>query len=1114
MALVELTRDEMVAIEARNRRDLEAVSLVAELDLDVDSPQFVGAYDVVSTVITRNGPERIEIISRSYPACTAISLATLGMLYGDGGEFWATLYEAAGNSHRLPYLNDQRQAAYGKAFLAALNALDLPTFSHVEGRRYLTPILLHAGLPASGVRRVWKALAQQVERGYEDGREIVARWRRDSSEMQGFTRPVHHFILETGRFASDLIRRMASVLIDESGTNGGLSAAEVALKHRVPRVFVEQLRFEGIAGLERRDMLPRPYVFFDGLKGEGPRLYLPMLPKDSLNSTWRVTDSLDEPKLYQTSAQRTQAPVLNPFDLWTCELVDDDELALSPGKDFGSYGAKPLWFFRETQKGIEFFEPEGTLDAGRVIVLARRVCRIEIVSGGETQQCGPSEDLPELAGKWSNYAFFEVVVSEGDSFRARYQAESDKGDPPFSIELQVVAPPVAPALVGDMTTFASDLQGRHLYVGLPDIVFPQDCSNPSLYNLIINRGMSEVCRTRLDTIPSDGRSFSLDEVHEWSAGSYTVRVLGPLGSDLVEQFVFLPELTFENELAAMGPFGLVKCAITIRDFQPIEIEFPEGQTRSELLIDVVDEQLSLSVEIPRILFDVVRTKDALPSLGAHPVIWTDEEYFASKNAALVLKLPIASRLKVHLRSAHETATHEISTQKDGLLRIELLRFNDDIRSLRSPQVDISVEVPALGVAQFPVIQVRTQIRAEFEKVNVVETQGAGKQLAISIGKLSDTYAIQVVAMNRDMPWLGARVFDVPAVSGSTVLVASIDETLPPGQYELRAYVSGNIDGQALHVAQAVIGTSTDVRNYVDQLPVDGKGIAVRAIYGHRPPVRLSREHYLEGLPIAGEFLVSHLLDSKHSTQGKEACRDFVFNDEFDLERFAWMGKVFASQDKSDLERLIVALYKDIVDTPSESIPPEHGVRLWRASPLLGAAVTYPSRNPEIVAVRSRVLGSLVNIQQDVAAMSRASDTYLTGLANIDFDSAPLLSDSHLKRCLARFLLTTRQRPAADAKQFGDVVQKEILPKASPITTENLSLVTSLETQGQVVSPWVSIPAQIQHLSALVVEPQKVGEKAARHLVEAMNFARPLVQRCILAALFQTRMRDRDTTQSA
>lgn len=1111
MTPVEMTRDQMVAIEAQNRRDLEAVSLVAELDLDVDSPQFIEAYTVVTAIITRNGPDGIEIVGRNYPACTAITLATLGMRYGDGGEFWATLYESAGNSHRLPYLNAQRQAAYGTTFLAALNALELPTFSHVEGRKFLTPILLHGGLPASGVRRVWKALAQQVERGYEDGREIVARWRRDSDEVQGFTRPVHRFILETGRFASDLIRRMASVLIDESGSSRGLPPADVALKHRVPRIFVEELRAEGIRGLERRDMLPRPYVFFDQVKGEGPRLHLPTLPKDSLDSTWRVTDSLDEPKLHHTSAQRIQDPVLNPSDLWTCELVDEDEIALSPAREFGSFDAKPLWFFRETQRGIEFFEPERTLDAGRVIVLARKVCRIEIVSGGETLRYGPSEDFPELAGKWTNYAFFDVTVLEGDSFGARYQTQSDKGDLSFAIDLKVVAPPIAPAIEAEMSNVASDLQGRRLFVGLPKIVFPQVCLNPNLFNLIINRGLSEVCRTRLDAIPNDGKTFSLDGILDWSAGSYTVRVLGPLGSDLVEQFVFLPELMFEPEVRAMGPYGSIQCAIKIRDCEPVEIEFSEGQSRSELTFDVVDEEISLSVEIPRILFDVVRVKGGLPSLGAHPIMWTDEEYFASTNAELVLKLPSPGALKIHLRGAQDTATHTISTEGDGFLRIELARFNDDIRSLRSPLVELSVEAPSLGVAEFSVGQVKTQVRAEFQKVEVLETQAAGKHLAIAIGKLSDAYSIQVVATNRDMPWLGNRVFDVPTMSGTAALVTSIDEPLPPGRYELRAYVAGNLDGQALHVAQQSVGTQAEVRNYIDQLPVDGRGIAIRAIHGHRPPVRLSREHYLEGLPIAGEFLVSCFLDNKHSAQEKRACREFVFNDEFDIERFAWMGKVFASESKSDLERLIVALYPDIVDTPSESISSEQGVRLWRASPLLGAAVTYPSRNPEILAVRNRVLGSLANIQQDVAALSRASDSHLAGLANIDFDSAPLLSDSNLKRCLARFVLTTRKRNPRDAKEFSKRVRKEILPLASPITEQNASLVKSLESEALPASPWAAIPAEIQLLAALVVEPQKVGEKAARQLADATRFARPLVQRCILAALFQTRMRDRAST---
>ena len=113
--------------------------------------------------------------------------------------------------------------------MESLRLLGLETFEYVvqdeKALPYVTPILLHGGIPAYCASDLWACLLEEMGKGEDDAGHLLARWRRFPYHLDGVDMPVRRFILYGGDFAVDLIRRMI-LLADDVARLGKTKPSE------------------------------------------------------------------------------------------------------------------------------------------------------------------------------------------------------------------------------------------------------------------------------------------------------------------------------------------------------------------------------------------------------------------------------------------------------------------------------------------------------------------------------------------------------------------------------------------------------------------------------------------------------------------------------------------------------------------------------------------------------------------------------------------------------------------------------------------------------------------------------------------------------------------------
>ena len=148
--------------ERRLRSLLEGKRLVGELDLTRDGIVFEMAAWVFRGATSYGDYTRLS----RYPAVTAVFLAGEGAHCYDEGTFWPNI-ELLGDASP----GDCR--IVGEMFERAVRGLGLEDFSGVGGLRYVTPILLHGGIPADCARDAAELVQSGLRKGVQDATELI-----------------------------------------------------------------------------------------------------------------------------------------------------------------------------------------------------------------------------------------------------------------------------------------------------------------------------------------------------------------------------------------------------------------------------------------------------------------------------------------------------------------------------------------------------------------------------------------------------------------------------------------------------------------------------------------------------------------------------------------------------------------------------------------------------------------------------------------------------------------------------------------------------------------------------------------------------------------------------
>ena len=256
-----------IETETQLRELLSSKRLVGELDLSSDGSTFQSARWVFLGATRTRDYTRL----RHYPAVTAVFLAGEGSRCYDDGTFWP-------NIESLDEASPQEQTTVGKAFEAAVRLLGLEDFSKSPEAgtwmRYVTPILLHGGIPASCAPDAAQLIVSDMRHGVQDAAELIDGVLRSTARTAQLARPLLRFFLYGGDFALDLVERMITAVFDVNAIGLDIargSVPELADELGLPRYLIGALIDGGSPGRAARGRrTPRPQVRIDRYSRSGP----------------------------------------------------------------------------------------------------------------------------------------------------------------------------------------------------------------------------------------------------------------------------------------------------------------------------------------------------------------------------------------------------------------------------------------------------------------------------------------------------------------------------------------------------------------------------------------------------------------------------------------------------------------------------------------------------------------------------------------------------------------------------------------------------------------------------------------------------------------------------
>ncbi len=291
-------------------------------------------------------------VSAFWPLTFALYLVLEGIHhYGDEGLFWH------GPKRRLK-IKDNHTAKCGQYFLQILARHNLPTFQQSRGLRYVTPILLHGGIPNHLLDEFLDFLYEheiQPHRIALDAQALLARWRQKEDDLTALSKPVSRFLRYGGIVAVDFVGRCLDLFRVETESD----TKALGLPERVLRAYrawkmrqsgdVRPKPLRAQIRLQRPILMVAPYT--TGIRLEIPPQQFPSrdAPREM---AWRITVG-NHTQLVETTRQRiengyrydasTDLLPVPPSEDYKVELLADEQFLRE--WILSGFGATPLLLF-------------------------------------------------------------------------------------------------------------------------------------------------------------------------------------------------------------------------------------------------------------------------------------------------------------------------------------------------------------------------------------------------------------------------------------------------------------------------------------------------------------------------------------------------------------------------------------------------------------------------------------------------------------------------------------------------------------------------------------------------------------------------------------------------
>ena len=650
--------------EQRLRELLIGRRLVGELDLSPGGSVFQMAKWVFVGATKSGDYSRL----RHYPAVTAVFLVGEGGRCYDEGTFWPNIESLEGTTPK-------DRANVGEAFEAAVRELGIEDFTEIPeaGRwlRYVTPILLHGGIPASCANDAASLVLSNMRNGVQDAAELLDSVLRSTVRRSHVAQPLQRFFVYGGGFALDLVQRMIAAVLDADAVGAGTARAsvvEMAEDAGLPSYLMQALLDGGSLGTTARGRgSPRPQVRIDRYSCNGPYLVLP--PADG-GGEWLLTG--------------------NPASRFKAMRRDAREVSLAPSRGWGVALRSTAADFRARFEGHPDVAAYVFDAAGRLTREQRRLkgtqalilaaIDVEILCDDGTP-VPLAEELPARFEPWHGWRLLSVDVSESTAVKFRTRSAGGAAE----ARLPVSSPPVGPEITSYPVVGVTGPLGCPVYSEAPLVAVP-DGTPDSAWRVRWRRDdeISPPPTALLKSLPRcpQGRDMS-PSLPDHGAFWGTVEIVGPLGSDLRQHLAVVRGLRVGLPDRIVGPDEAVEatlsadCVLTHSDGSSgriVEVVFAPGCDSVQVSADGVP----LTVTIPRLSWAVTRRGGSQPMLSGEPQRIGLDEIESGEAESLLVRCgrPASVILELHGRAPLQQADPSPAAGEQGRWAFALSQFRD------------------------------------------------------------------------------------------------------------------------------------------------------------------------------------------------------------------------------------------------------------------------------------------------------------------------------------------------------------------------------------------------------------------------------------------------------
>ena len=595
--------------ERRLKELLHGKRLVGELDLTPEENVFQMSRWVFNGVTSYGDYPRL----RSFPAVTVVFLVGEGGRGYDEGTFWP-------NIESLQEASSKDRATVGRMFERSVCRLGLEDFSGVPESdhwlRYVTPILLHGGIPASCAQDAAELILFSLRKGLRDSAELIDSVLHSSARNTQFAKPLRRFFDFGGEFALDLVQRMIQVVFDVGAVGLDIaeeSVDELADDFSLPKYLVQALidvqslsDGSSFRKAVRNRRAPRPQIRIDRYSCNGPYLVLP--PVES-GGEWLVTGS--SASRYKVLRRDSREVPLVPARGWNVTRRSEDAVE-SRVRFEGHPGGVSAYVFDVDGR---LAREQRQLKGSEALILAAK--GVEAVCDDGTP-VPLAEEMPDRSESWQHWTLLGLDISEVTAVTLRVSGPDREEE----VRLPVSRPIPSPAITSIPVRGVTGPDGCLVYAEAPLIEEPEGTE------ISVWRGRwrsddetSPPSTWMLKDLPncSQGRDI-VSRLPDQAAFCGTVEITGPLGSDLRERVAVVRGLRVQLPDRIIGPNETVEAALSA-DCVLTCSDGSSGRAVTVVLysgcdsVEIAADGMPLTVTIPRLSWAINRRNRSLPEFG-------------------------------------------------------------------------------------------------------------------------------------------------------------------------------------------------------------------------------------------------------------------------------------------------------------------------------------------------------------------------------------------------------------------------------------------------------------------------------------------------------------------